>query len=283
MNQIDRTTVPTRAFSAQPRAIRRRGAALVLAFAACATPAAQAGSALFSTTNIQYLHGSDYADFDPAGGFSESDEASIITIEHFNVWKYGDNFLFVDITNPDGEGDGFGSTTESDAAFYAELSPRLSLGNIFFGKELSSGLIKDVLFTSTLEIPESPVEQTWLYGAAVDLKLPGFQFFQFNWYIRDNQAAGIDTGQQVTLVWGAPFKLGPVSLSFEGFFDYAWGEDPLQDNIITAPRLLVDVGDLMGVGPGKLQVGVEYQIWRNKFGIDGMDEDVAQAMVKWIW
>ena len=70
---------------------------------------------------------------------------------------------------------------------------------------------------------------------------------------------------------------------FEGFFDYAWGEDPLEDNIITAPRLLVDVGGLAGWGENQLQVGVEYQIWRNKFGIDGMDEDVPQAMVKWIW
>lgn len=251
--------------------------------AGLAAPAAQAGSALFATTNIQYLHGTSYADFDPSGGFSHTDEASIITIEHFNAWKYGDNFIFVDITNPDREGDAFGTTSEADGSFYAEISPRLSIGKTFFDKELSWGIVKDVLFTSTLEIPESPVEQTWLYGLAVDLNLPKFQFFQVNWYIRDNQASGIDTGQQVTLAWAMPFKIGPLPLVFEGFFDYAWGEDPLQDNIITAPRLLVDVGDLMGVGAGKLQAGVEYQIWRNKFGIDDMDEDVAQAMVKWIW
>ncbi|MFP5465076.1 MAG: outer membrane protein OmpK [Gammaproteobacteria bacterium] len=268
---------------------RQRGSrnlvpALALATIGAMLPAAaNAGSALFATTNIQYLHGANYADFNPDGGFSHDDESSIVTIEHFNVWKYGDNFLFVDITNPDGEGDAFGTTTEGDGSFYAEISPRLSIGKIFFDKELSSGIVKDLLFTSTLEIPESPVEQTWLYGLAVDLNLPKFQFFQVNWYMRDNQASGIDTGQQVTLVWALPFKLGPVPLVFEGFFDYAWGEDPLQDNIITAPRLLVDVGDLMGVGAGKLQAGVEYQIWRNKFGIDDMDEDVAQAMVKWIW
>jgi nucleoside-specific outer membrane channel protein Tsx len=263
---------------------RRLSAIRTLALAACAAlpVAGHAGSAVFATTNIQYLHGTDYADFDPAGGFSESDEASIITIEHFNVWKYGDNFIFVDITNPDGEGDAFGTTTEADGSFYAEISPRLSFGKIL-GKDLSFGPVLDVLFTSTLEIPESPVEQTWLYGLAADLKLPGFQFFQFNWYIRDNQASGIDTGQQVTLVWAAPFKLGPVPLVFEGFLDYAWGEDPLQDNLLTAPRLLVDVGELAGFGAGKVQAGVEYQIWRNKFGIDGMDEDVAQAMVKWIF
>lgn len=268
------TPAPHRALSAL---------ALGLALGGLSAPSVQAGSALFATTNIQYLHGTRYADFDPDGGFSETDEASIITIEHFNAWKYGDNFIFVDITNPDREGDAFGTTTEGDGSFYAEISPRLSIGKMFFDKELSWGIVKDLLFTSTLEIPESPVEQTWLYGLAVDLNLPKFQFFQVNWYIRDNQASGIDTGQQVTLAWALPFKLGPVPLMFEGFFDYAWGEDPLQDNIITAPRLLVDVGELAGIGAGKLQAGVEYQIWRNKFGIDDMDEDVPQAMVKWIW
>lgn len=263
--------------------IRYGFAGLTLLFGYAGPSASLAGSALFATTNIQYLHGTRYADFDPAGGFDESDEASIVTLEHFSVWKYGDNFFFVDIINPDGEGDAFGSVVDSNAGFYAEISPRLSIGNIFFGHELSAGLVKDVLFTSTLEIPESPVEQTWLYGLAVDLKLPKFQFFQVNWYIRDNQASGIDTGQQVTLVWASPFRLGPVPLVFEGFLDYAWGEDPLQDNLLTAPRLLVDMGEILGMGAGKLQVGVEYQVWRNKFGIDGMDEDVAQAMVKWVW
>lgn len=269
--------------STHQRGSRNLVSALALAVAGSVAPAAaNAGSAEFATTNIQYLHGTNYADFNPNGGFSHDDESDIVTIEHFNVWKYGDNFIFVDITNPTGDGDGFGTTGKTSGSFYAEISPRLSLGKIL-GKDLSWGLIQDVLFTSTLEIPESPVKQTWLYGAAVDLKLPGFQFFQVNWYIRDNQASGIDTGQQVTLAWGAPFKLGPVPLVFEGFFDYAWGEDPLKDNIITAPRLLVDVGELAGVGAGKLQAGVEYQIWRNKFGISGMDEDVAQAMIKWIW
>ena len=260
-----------------------RGAALALALgAACALPAAHAGSALFATTNIQYLHGTSYADFDPKGGFSHNDKSNIITVEHFDIWKYGDNFLFVDITNPNGQGDGFGTTGKANGRYYAEISPRLSLGKIL-GKDLSWGLIQDVLFTSTLEIPESPVKQTWLYGMAVDLKLPKFQFFQVNWYIRNNKASGIDTGQQVTLAWAMPFKLGPVPMLFEGFLDYAWGEDPLQDNLLTAPRLLVDVGDLAGIGAGKLQAGVEYQIWRNKFGIDGMNENVPQAMVKWIF
>ena len=256
---------------------------LLVAASLAGAPAAHAGAALFSTTNIQYLHGTSYADFDPNGGYSHHDKSNIVTIEHFDAWKYGDNFLFVDITNPNGQGDAFGTTAKGNASYYGELSPRLSIGKMFFGHELTKGLIKDVLFTSTLEIPESPVEQTWLYGLAVDLNLPHVQYFQVNWYIRNPKQAGVDTGQQITLAWGAPFKIGPVPMLAEGFLDYAWGVHPLHDNLITAPRLLVDVGALAGMGTGKLQAGVEWQIWRNKYGIAGMHESVPQAMVKWIW
>lgn len=258
--------------------------------AAClAAPQVEAGSAVFSSTNIQYLYGTKYADFNSNfNGFVHDDKASIITLEHVNAWKYGDNFFFVDITNPDREGDAFATTGKGKGSFYAELSPRLSLSKIT-GKKLGVGIIQDFLVTSTLEIPQSPNEQTYLYGLAADLKLPAFQYFQVNWYVRDAQASDLKTGQQVTLVWGLPFKLGKADFTFEGFFDYAWGEDPksgavrtYQDNIVTAPRLLVDLGSFFGK-PGDIQAGVEYQMWRNKFGIDGMDEDVPQAMVKWIW
>jgi hypothetical protein len=45
---------------------------------------------------------------------------------------------------------------------------------------------------------------------------------------------------------------------------------------------MVDVGKAFGA-PGTFQAGIEHQMWRNKFGISGIDEDVSQFMVKWIW
>lgn len=247
---------------------------------------AWAGAAVFSTTNIQYLYGTTYSDI--LNG--ENDKASIITLEHFDVWKYGDNFFFVDITNPDRQGDTAGSG-KSTGEFYAELSPRLSFGKIF-GQDLAVGPFSDFLFTSTLEIPQSSTgsEQTYLYGVAADFKMPKFAFLQLNLYVRDNQASNLGDGYQVTIAWGYPFSIGKAQFSFEGFFDYAWDQKNLKDNIITAPRFLIDVGNFFGK-PGCLRAGVEYQIWHNKFGLDNAildpskdtDEYVAQAMIKWTW
>lgn len=248
----------------------RRVDSIQMIIAACAAwlclaaaTAAHAGAATFSTTNIQYLVGSQYELGDKT--------RSIITLEHADAWKYGDNFFFVDIENPNRTG------TNNQTGFYGEISPRFSLGAMT-GQPMTFGVVKDVLITTTLEAGNGFHNN--LYGIAVDLNI--LPVFQINYYIRNEIGAGTDLGSQLTLVWLAPFEAGPVSMVFEGFFDYAWGNKPKEDNIVTGPRLLADIGKLWGA-PGTLQAGIEYQMWRNKFGIDGVDENVPQAMVKWIW
>jgi nucleoside-specific outer membrane channel protein Tsx len=251
--------------SQQKTQISYLGSFLILVTALLGSSMAWSGSAQWSSTNFQYLYGTNHELGDETRG--------IVTLEHVNGWKYGDNFFFIDVTNPDRPGE------LTPTGYYAEISPRLSFGKIF-GKDLSYGIVKDVLFTSTAELGED--FRTYLYGIAVDLTLPKFAFFQVNWYARNQVDAATDLGQQVTLVWGLPFAMGSVDWMFEGFADYAYNLDPAEDNLIAGPRLLVDAGKFWGA-PGSLQVGIEYQIWRNKFGIDGIDEDVPQAMVKWIW
>lgn len=238
---------------------------------------ASAGSATWSSTNIQYLKGSSYSEiyFDTTSNSLESRDASaeIITLEHVNGWKYGDNFFFVDITSP------FDSDGDFPTSFYGEVSPRLSLSSIS-GKSLQAGPIKDVLIATTVELGEG--FHNYLYGLAVDFNIPHVPVAQLNVYARNEIKPDSDLGNQLTLVWMAPFNIGGASFTFEGFLDYAFGMDHAEDNIITAPRFLFDLGNTWGA-PGALQVGIEYQIWRNKYGLDGIDEDVAQAMLKWIW
>lgn len=237
----------------------------------------QAGSAQWSSTNIQYLYGSSYQSIffnEETSSLDSFDvSASIITLEHVNGWKYGDNFFFIDITNPDRND----STTPT--GYYGEISPRFSFGKML-GKDLKMGMIKDVLITTTEEIGQG--FHTYLYGLAVDLDIPNMPVAQINYYIRNEIGPGTDLGQQITLVWLRPFSMGETSWVFEGFFDYAFGMDHAEDNIITGPRLLMDLGKTWGAADA-LQIGIEYQIWRNKYGLDGIDEDVPQAMLKWIW
>lgn len=235
----------------------KKAAFVLLTSAPCLT---FAGSANWSTTNIQVLKGSGYE--------LGLEDRTIVTLEHANSWKYGDNFFFIDQTDPNG--------------FYSEFSPRFSFSKIM-GKETSKDVfVKDVLLSFNEEF--SSGGRTYLYGVGVDFNIPNFAFFKTNYYFRDEGSTSGETGQQITIAWLLPFKTGDVSWAFEGFFDYAFGfdEDVKESNIVTAPRLLVDVGSFFG-SPGTLQAGVEYQIWRNKFGKDGVNEAVPQAMLKWIW
>lgn len=222
-------------------------------------------SADWQSTNVQILNGSDYEDL---GGAIDDKEKTIFTFEHANGWAYGDNFFFLDVSNPNAEG----------TAYYSEFAPRFSLGKMT-GKDLSVGFVKDVMIALGWEFGQGL--HAVLYGVGLPLNLPGFAFSDINLYARESTHDTFgesDSGFQLTFDWLYPFTVGSTKWAFEGFIDYAWGEDggdnPKEDNIIAGPRLLLDIG-------GGMQFGIEHQIWRNKFGIDGVDEDVTQIMFKW--
>ena len=239
----------------------------ILALSLLTSVSATGQAAEWSTTNVQLLHGEGYELGD--------NSMTILTVEHANGWKYGDNFFFLDVSNPASQGTGY----------YAEFSPRLSLGKIS-GKDMSFGIVKDVLVAGTLEMGEDL--RAYLLGIGLALDLPKFAFADINFYYRESERDWLveqtDAGAQVTIDWLLPFQIGGQKMAFEGFVDYAWGEDggsaPKADNLVAGPRLLVDVGNWFGA-PGTLQAGVEYQVWRNKYGVKGFDEDIPQLMVKW--
>ncbi|HBR97832.1 MAG TPA: DUF5020 domain-containing protein [Gammaproteobacteria bacterium] len=253
----------------QARSAKKTTNTAALALSAALAWAPVAHAAVWNSSNVQLLSGDGYE--------LGEEKRTILTYENALGWAYGDSFIFIDVTEPTSEG----------TTYYSEWSPRFSFGKIA-GKDLSFGIVKDVMLATTLEMGNG-VSAT-LIGIGLPLDLPGFAFANVNVYARDSQrdfaAEQTESGGQVTLTWKRPFAIGPTNWSFEGFMDYAFGEDggsnPKEDNIVAAPRLLLDVGSLWGK-PGVLEAGIEQQVWRNKFGIDGIDEDVTQAMVKWIF
>ncbi len=237
---------------------------MIALLAVCGTTEALAGAAQWQTSNIQLLYGNGYELGD--------NTRSTLTFEHANGWKYGDNFFFLDVINP--LKDGQDSTND----LYAEFSPRLSISKIS-GKDLSFAFVKDVLLAGTLEM--GIYSHNYLYGVGFSLDLPKFAFADINIYVRDNPN---ESGQtyQITPVWALPFTVGSAKMLFEGFADIAGSEGTTEFNIDFQPRLLLDVGNFWGASDS-LWAGVEYIYWHNKFGIDGVDESLPQAMVKWVF
>lgn len=218
----------------------------------------------WSAFNVQYLYGSNYE--------LEPEQVDILTLAWANGWAYGDNFAFVDIAN----------FVQGDNTVYGEWSPRLSLSKIT-GKDFSAGPIQDVLLSGTVELGEGI--SNYLIGAAIDLAIPGFNFFQLNGYLRENSELSGSTWQ-TTVVWSADFEIGQTRWNFSGFIDWAGSEGKSgtpaysKRNFHAQPQLLLDLSHLLNQSEGRLYAGIEWLYWRNRFGIPGITESVAQAMVK---
>lgn len=205
--------------------------------------------------SLTYLNGIDFK-VDPA-------RQQTVTFEHASGWSFGDLFLFVDTIKFNGEatnGAGDGHT------FYGEISPRLSLSKIT-GTDLSYGILKDVLISATYEFGEDDVD-AYLLGPAVDLNLPGFDYFQINTYLRQTDGKRDGDGVwQITPVWSYTVPVGNSDLVIDGFMDWVVDNDKsYHANLHFNPQIKYDLAKGMGWGK-KFYVGVEYDYWSDKYGI----------------
>ena len=229
--------------------------------------------------SLTYLNGIDFK-VDPP-------KQQTVTFEHASGWSFGDLFIFVDgikynteATN--GAGDGH--------TFYGEISPRLSLGKIS-GADLSFGPIKDVLLAATYEFGEDDVD-SYLLGPAVDLNIPGFDYFQLNFYQRFPEGNRPGKGVwQITPVWSYTLPLGNSDVLIDGYMDWVVDNDQnsrgtYHANLHFNPQVKYDLGKALNWGAKQLYVGIEYDYWKNKYGIEDSgsfktNQDTASLLVKY--
>lgn len=226
-------------------------------------------SADWSSTSLLLLNGSGYKNVSNNSRF----DTQVLTLEHVDGWRYGSNFFFVDVTDPN----------SASSNFYGEFSPSLSLSKLT-GKDFSFGFVKDTNLTATWEMGQ--VSNAKLFGLGFDLSVPKFTVAKLNLYQRYSESIYYPgkTGSaiQATIVWALPFNIASTNWLFDGFLDYALEEKDLSktENIVSSPRLMMDAGTLWG-SPKQLYVGMEYSYWKNKYGVQGVNENVPQAAIKW--
>ncbi|GLQ32563.1 outer membrane protein OmpK [Litoribrevibacter albus] len=252
---------------------------LAAAIAAGSMMAANAQAEMFwSDNSITLLYGSDYEITD--------EDMTTITLEHVSGHNWGDVFLFVDRHN--------GSNNEYKET-YGEISPRISIGNLV-GSKLEFGPVTDVFLAGTYEFGTAEdnsgfsfSQDNYLYGIGLDWNLPGFKFFQTNFYYANNEQ--VEDDQQVTIAYGVPFSVGSLDIMVDGYIDWSTGEEDHASDFHFNPQVRADVGKYMGITKSKLEVGFEYSYWHNKFGNgdnafpvavlgNDNDESVFSALVK---
>ena len=220
---------------------------------------------LWQDNSLTYLYGKDFK--------INPETQQTFTFEHASGWTFGDLFIFVDQINYNGEEDpNLGENT-----YYGEISPRLSFGKIF-DQKLELGPISDVLLAATYERGENR-NQNYLLGPGFDLKLPGFDYFQLNFYYRKPDGiTNNPSGQwQVTPVWSYTIPVGNSDVVIDGFMDWVWNNkdatsdrpNDLHANLHFNPQIKYDLGKAMGWSAVKhFYVGIEYDYWKNKYAID---------------
>ncbi len=238
----------------------------------------QAFSLDWHTTELHFQYGElDIPSF--AGGGSE--HVTTVTFQHANGWKYGDNFLFVDVIEASKQGHDV----------YAEFYANFSLGKIT-GKDWGFGPIKDIGLVTGYNWADDARVRKYLPGVSFALDIPGFDFFNVDVtaYIDDSRgtdgggAPKQDDSYMVDISWAFPWQWGEHAFSLEGHAEYIGSRDnefgqKVEGHILAQPQFRYDLGKSVWNLPDKLFIGVEFQYWDNKLGDKDTDERATQALV----
>ncbi len=213
-------------------------------------------------------------------------------ISYANGWTYGSNFASIDFENfshqdPSNNAFNFlGTPMKGDSFEVYSLFRTVASGNKIFGGGFTFGPIRDI----GLELGGDIASQNDQFAAYKRLIVFGPQFSigipKGFWNISlhlshewDNDAyttkssTNYDVTPEIETAWLYPFNIGPVPLKFTGFLNVVGpkGKGNAQEayhhvEILAHPKLMVDVGQLIGWLPNKIDAGVGYEYWHNKFG-----------------
>ncbi|MGI2260290.1 outer membrane protein OmpK [Shewanella sp. GXUN23E] len=236
-----------------------------------AAPAAQSEELIqWWDASVTGLYGQDY-------DLAPSDDQTTVTFETAGAWKYGDWFAFQDVTWFNGNNGGHDDTT------YGEITTRFSMGKIF-GMQ-GFGPVTDLSLALSLEEGKGDVE-TLLYGVGMDLAIPGFTYFQLNTFRRDAlNSNNISDGWQLSPAFRVDIPVGSSKLVIDGYIDWVFATDDgaFETNFHFNPQVKYDLGQLlMGEAKAnKLLVGVEYDFWDNKYGVNGIQQNTFSVIAQY--
>jgi len=222
-----------------------------------AETAAQAS--IWSSTKVEGLYGTGLDERSPDGN-----EATF-TIANATGFTWGDSFFFADVTNA--------SDADSTSGTHLEFGPRYR-----FFKPKESRLIKGIygIVQADMTSNRFTTKIVKMAGGSLDWDVPGFKFVKTHLQYR-NDPTKEGSSVQFNLVWSKSFTISDENFSFEGFLDWTSGEGEgfgSESNLLMQPQVLWHANE-------NFAVGVEYQYWNNRLGIDDLDESAPQIMARW--
>ena len=229
-----------------------------------------------------------YADKQPGNENNVQEVAG--NISYANGWTYGSNFVSLDFEDF-GKGDRANSVTghaDSDSfELYSVFRTTLSGNKITGTKMFAFGPVRDVGLELGLDIDTqndqfASYKKLIIFGPQFSIDIPaGFwtittglsHEWDTNAYLTNGNGTNFATTWEIETAWSYPFVLGPVPLNFTGYANFigpkgkgATGDFYHRAETLVHPKLMVDVGELLGYQPKKIEAGIGYEYWHNKFG-----------------
>lgn len=266
--------------------VRMAKAALVLAAVALVPCRSYAWGIDYSDTYLS-VRGL-YADKQP--GNRGNDQFIAGNIAYANGWTYGSNFVsldFEDFGHQDLANAVVGKSNSDSFELYAVFRTVLSGNKISGTKDFSFGPIRDIGLELGLDIDTqndqfASYKKLLIAGPQFSINLPrGFWTITLavshEWntdaFLTNGNGTNYNPTGEIETAWSFPFALGPVPLNFTGFANFigpkgvgGTGDFYHRIEILLHPKLLVDVGELAGYAPKKIEAGVGFEYWHNKFG-----------------
>lgn len=235
----------------------------------------------FSSWDMQLLWGDSFREPGVSGGVTKGTG----TLENSSSWRWGSSYFFVDYLKSN-------SKDQNASEVYGEWYPSASISKVTGADFTLRPVLKDVLITAgfnagTKNTGAAPF--VFLPGLTFDLKIPGFQFFSLGTYAyidhgrMGSQGNGCNTTTyQITPSWSLPFHISRARFRFDGFVDYIGSHGQCEHQIVSQPTIKLDIGNFSG-RPDKLLVGLEWGLWRNKYGISGLNQTATQGVLMWVF
>ncbi len=204
-----------------------------------------ASTSTAADVSLSLLYGDNYA--------VEPELQATGTMEVVARGDWGDLFGFIDYkTFPD---------SAADNSWYGEIAPRFKL--------MDGAMPLYAAFT--YERGKGDTE-AYLGGVGTDFKLPGFIFAKANVYYRDSPNHS-GNGWQTTLSWAYPFADGQWVI--DGYIDWVFSTEETEPHLHFNPQIKWDMQRSLNTSL-RWYLGLEYDYWYNKYGIDSAFLDSQQ-------
>jgi hypothetical protein len=252
----------------------------LIALATLASAGAHAAD--WSDTSIGVRYGTQFRE--PYN--NEDISKYIVNLTHASGYKYGGNFLNVDLLMSDSKDPSNISSGNGAHEAYIVYRHTLDIGKVM-GANLSSpgirgwGVMAGFDWNTKTDATYNSKKRMFVLGPTVMLDVPGFLNVSLVLLKESNQPSGFSfatnsnysisrysykTHPMLTAAWGINFS---DRLSFEGYANFIASKGNDEFGAKTKPETNIDMQLMYDVtGTKTFKVGVEYQYWKNKFGND---------------